>query len=109
MKPLLFITLLITYSCAVQYPREGKLYVTKHYVGNYVRSFEHENRVMIETTECVFSIKSNPDIRPGAWCYIRIDPCRYDYHPDIARQLEGQFFSWTGSDKEYRLLKNLRL
>jgi len=101
--------LLLITSCSVTYPIEDKLYITKHYIGNYVSSYQHENKVMIQTTQCVFSIRNNPDIPEGAWCYVRVCPCRYDYHPQIARQLEGQFFSWTGSEKEYRLLKNLKL
>lgn len=41
-----------------------------------------------------------PEGVPG---YVRTEPCYWDVHPDIRVRLERKYFSWNGSEKEYKI------
>ena len=70
---------------------------TKHYIGVYQESKKN----IIVTSRAIVYVKDSVRVPDSAWCYVRTEPCLYYYHPSIARQLERQYFSWQGSDKEY--------
>jgi len=74
---------------------------TKRYVGTYQEGKEN----IIVTSHAIIHLKDSVHVPDSAWCYVRVEPCLYDYHPDIARRLERHYFSWRGSEKEY-LMEN---
>lgn len=39
----------------------------------------------------------------GSQGYIRTIPVYMDVHPDIRARLQRKYFSWTGSEKEYKI------
>ena len=105
----LLILLVLIYSCSRIFYPEPQLEKIKIYMGKYERSIQAKDYTAIQTSHVIILLKENPDIPVGVWCYIKRKPCRYPMHPDIAWQIERQFFTWQGSDKEYRLHKNIKL
>ena len=84
--------------------------ITKKYVGEYVSTHEliDEKYCIVTTTMGIFFVKDTTFYVPdSALCYIRRDMCAYDMHPDIAWQMEHQYFTWSDTEKEYRLKKNV--
>ena len=86
---------------------EGVLYKTKYYVGKYEDSYPSEkNFINIRTSDAIFLIKENPDIPKGAFCYVRVDPCRQNVHEDIGYRLSPKYLSWSGSEREYLIFND---
>lgn len=89
--------------------KEGVIYKTRIYVGVY------ENSVMfrdpfynVQTSQYIFTLKENPDIPEGAFCYMRVEPCRWDMHPDIAIELSPKYFTWNGAEREYSIYNDVK-
>lgn len=108
MKTIVIILLVaVTLSCThTAYP-EGELQKTKIYVGHYLNTTVKDGVCYIETDKCLVIIEEAPPIPDSAWCYVRKEECRYDYHPDIARQLERFYFSFVGGEMEYRMKNSI--
>ena len=101
------IPLILFNSCAQnKYLVEEEIYKTRVYVGKFVDSHPDSKKTQIETEEAIFSIKGDPDIPNGAWCYIRIVR-DFRFHPDIRWRMNEQYFTWEGTSDEFRLTKNL--
>jgi hypothetical protein len=102
MRTLLIISLVLA-SCTHEV--SPTLVQTKYNVGVYQDSYVHDNSMTITTTKALVILQDNVSVPDSARCYVRIKPCLYDYHPQIASQLERHYFYWHGSDQEY-LMKN---
>ena len=105
-KILTYLLMLILLSCASssQVVQEDVLHKTKIYVGYYIESAPlMVDNVNILTSRGIFTIRENPEIPDSSWCYVRIETPSYDFHPDIEYQLSPKFFTWAGSEKEYRI------
>jgi len=78
------------------------------YIGRVVqtRYFEKENRTKILTEQAFPQVKGKIEIPDSAHCYIRVIHCHRDIHPYIKQQLQQQYFSYAGSNKEFRVIKN---
>lgn len=107
MKRLSPILLILLMGCASSsYMQENILVKTRIYTGRFVQSVAIDEKYSyVETTESAFKIKGHPQIPKGAWCYVRIERCRHDVTRDIAKRLEHWYFTWNGTDKEYRIKK----
>ena len=107
MKTLIIISLFVLCSCSRSlYPDEA-LIKTKIYVGSYEQSYINDGVCYIQTDNAVILLKEIPNIPLGSWCYIRRET-NNRFHPDVARKLEHQYFSFNGSEKEYRVMSNIR-
>jgi len=110
---LLLIGLMLVCSCTVM--NNTSLTKTRQYIGLYESSYPVEKEYMygsavkytlIKTSYGLFKVKGKTENIPNnAWCYIRIEPA-YGFHSDLAWQIEGQFFTWEGTEKEYKLIEN---
>ena len=102
---LLSLLILSLFSCAhTTKIREGVMHKTKRYVGLYITSTDTGGRfTFVRTTDMIIILKDNPTIPERALCYIRIEPCLHDLHPEIADQLSPRYFSWAGSEREYKV------
>ena len=88
--------------------KEGVFYKTRVYAGFYADSTPIDDKfTIIETTYGIFKLKMNPEIPDSALCYIRIEYSSYDFHPDIAEQMAVRYFTWEGSDLEYKIYNNI--
>lgn len=108
MKKMLFILLLFVLGCSnLNYP--STMTVTKKYVGVYIDTnyIESEDYYFVTTSMAIFKVKDSLNVPANAFCYIRRELPHYDMHPDIAWQMEHQYLTWSGSEKEYRLKKNI--
>ena len=89
---------------------EGVIYKTKIFVGYSLKVSQSEDFTHILTSEGYFRIKERDiEISDSTWCYIRLLPCRHDMHPDIAEQMCRKYFTWIGTDKEYRIDNKIKL
>jgi len=106
---IIIILFLILGSCvSSQKVREGVIYKTRIYVGYYLKSAPYDdNYTTVLTSQGIFRLKENPEIPDSAWCYIRIEPTRFDVDDIIAEKLSPKFFSWNGSDKEYKVFNKI--
>lgn len=102
MKTIILIFFILLSGCAIsQYP-EGMLIKTKAYCGKLV-SVNYDGKIsIIQTTILTFTVKGNPDVPKGTYCYIRRIPCYVDATKSIKRKLEPKYFLWNNS-KEYRI------
>lgn len=79
------------------------------YVGKYIQSVSiGEDFYNVQTSNFIFRIKENPEIPDSAWCYMRIEPPRWDLHPDIAIQMTVTYLTWIGAEKEYRIYSDVK-
>lgn len=103
LSPILLILLLI--GCASSsYIKEDDLVKTRIYVGNFTRSVTVDEKYSyVYTTQAAFRVKGHPEIVEGTWCYIRIERCMQDVTRSIAKKLEVWYFTWNGTDKEYKI------
>ena len=113
MRKIIFILLMALMGCTVTSKvQEGVFYKTRVYAGLYTESTVIDDKfTMVETSYGIFKLKLNPEIPDSALCYIRIEYSSYDFHPDIAAQMAVRYFTWEGSDLEYKIfndIKNLR-
>jgi hypothetical protein len=109
MKEMLIISLLFVLGCTTLQDTHSNLNLTKMYVGKYVDSeyVESEGHYFVTTTMGIFRVKDSLSVPDSALCYIRRDYSSYDFHPDIAWQMETQYLTWYGTEEEYRLKKNI--
>ena len=104
MKTILLISLTMLFSCSSTLRiKEGKVYKTKEYIGMYLGSHIQEDYTFIQTTRGAYKVRAEIAIPDSSWCYMRIEPCRWDMHPDIADNLSSRWISWIGSKEEYRV------
>jgi len=100
----LLLFLLLTGCISSQKIKEGVIYRTRTYVGYYLKSIPHDNNyTTILTSEGIFKLRENPEISDSAWCYIRIEPTRFNVDDIIAEKLNAKFFTWNGADREYKI------
>lgn len=84
------------------------MYKVTFYVGKYLNSAIMDGIAYIETTDALIRLESLPDSIPeGALCYVRVDLGLYNMHPDLERELHREYFTWHGTDKEYKMRKNI--
>lgn len=89
---------------------ETGLTKSKVYVGMYTGSIiVNDKYTFIMTSQGMFKIKDNPLIPDSTWCYVRIQETSWDMHPDIAKQMQINFFTWKGSDREYRVYNDIKM
>ena len=103
--------ILLSFSCvsSSKMIKEDVLYKTKTYVGKYEGTWKfNEKFYNIQTSEFIFTLKEDPNIPEGALCYMRLDPIPWDMHPDIAIELTPKYFSWNGSEREYRIYNDVK-
>lgn len=105
MKKLSPILLIFLLGCASSnYMQEDVLVKTKIYTGKFVQSVAIDEKYSyVETTQSAFKVKGHPQIPKGAWCYVRIELCLQDVTKNIAERMERWYFTWNGTDKEYRI------
>jgi len=111
-KILIYLLMMVLLSCvsSSQVVKEDVLYKTKTYVGYYLeKSPMRADYVNILTSYGIFTIKDNPEIPDSSWCYIRMESPSYDFHPDIEYQMSPKYFTWAGSEKEYRVYNDADL
>jgi len=110
MKKIIFILFVLFLGCTVTSKvQEGVFYKTRVYAGIYAESTPiNETYTMIETSQGIFKLKLNPEIPDSASCYIRIEYSSYDFHPDIAEQMAVRYFTWEGSDLEYKIFNDIK-
>lgn len=111
-KQFLYLALIILISSCVSSSQvireEGIFYKTKTYIGVYEQSVVFRDPfVNVQTSKYIITLKENPEIPEGSWCYIRIEPISLDMHPDIKYQLSPKYFTWNGADKEYRIYSDV--
>ena len=109
MKKLWTILLVVLASCVSSSKvQEGVFYKTKFYVGTYENSTVIDDKfTMVLTSYGYFKLKENPDIPDSSFCYVRVEPPSYDFHPDIAEQMTAKYFTWNGHDLEYRIFNEI--
>ena len=108
MKRILFIVFLFILGCSnLNYP--STMTVTKKYVGVYVDTsyIEDGDYYFVTTSMGIFKVRDSLSVPFNAFCYIRRELPRYEMHPDLSWQMEHQYFTWSGTEKEYRLKKNI--
>ena len=108
MKKILFILFLFVLGCSkLNYP--STMTVTKKYVGVYVDTnyIESDDYYFVTTSMGIFKVEDPLDVPMNSFCYIRRELPHYDMHPDLSWQMEHQYFTWSGTEKEYRLKKNI--
>ena len=89
--------------------REGVIYKTRVYVGKYEKSVPFgEKFYNIQTSLYIFTLKENPVIPEGTFCYMRVERCKWDMHPDIAIELSPKYFTWNGAEKEYSIYNDVK-
>ena len=104
----IYILLIALSSCGVQsHIQKGELTKTRVYVGKFISSTTSDNLTQVQTTDITVTIKGEIYIPKGELCYIRIDPCLYDMHPDIRWQMERQWLEF--GDESIRIKNNIRL
>lgn len=108
-KKIFVIIFLIFIGCSSSIRTSNRFVLSKMYVGKYVNIhyIESDDIYFVTTTMGIFRIKDSLHVPDNALCYIRREYSHYDMHPDIAWQLEHQYFTWNGTEEEYRLKKNL--
>ena len=109
---LLFIVIIkaLLLGCSSSKVAENRLYKTKIYAGYYIKSTYYDSKyTTVLTSEGLFRLRDNPDIPDSTWCYIRVEPTAYDVHPDIRRKLEPVFFTWNGTDREYKVFNEIKI
>ena len=109
MRKLWILLLLILTSCvSTSRIQEGVFYKTKFYVGVYENSTVIDEKfTIVLTTYGYFKLKENPVIPDSSFCYVRVEPPSYDFHPDIAEQMTAKYFTWQGHDLEYRIFNEI--
>jgi len=110
MKKIWILLLMVFLSCAVtSRVQEGVFYKTRIYAGFYTASTSIDDTyTMVQTSYGIFKIKLNPEIPDSALCYIRLEYPSYDFHPDIAKQMTTKYFTWEGSDLEYKIYNKIK-
>lgn len=109
------LSLVLCLSCASVQRTEGTLEKTRIYVGKYtgVTYKISDDLRLILTSDIIVRCKCDPSIdtiSPGRLCYIDIRPCKFDYHSNIAWQLDAQFLVFYSEENpiKYRIVKNHR-
>ena len=108
MKKIVFILFLFVLGCG-NLNHTTTMTVTKKYVGMHVDTnyIESEDYYFVTTSMGIFMVEDSLNIPSNAFCYIRRELPRYDMHPDLSWQMEHQYITWSTTDKEYRLKKNV--
>jgi len=110
-RTIIIFFLLLIFSCVSpsRVVREDVLLKTKTYVGKYVEMAQfNETYVNVVTTMGIFTLKELPEIPESSWCYVRIEPCKWDMHPDVAYELSPKYFTWNGAEKEYLVYNDIK-
>jgi hypothetical protein len=101
---ILLILIAISSCSSSSYIQEDNIYITKQYVGNYVRMELHNGYSSVLTTNRVILVEGYPRIPDSVWCYVRSEPSVHDLHPDIKKKLTKKYFYWYGSEKEFKVI-----
>jgi len=111
MKKILILLFVFIFGCAVtSNVQEGVFYKTRVYAGLYTNSTQIDDKyTMVETSYGIFKLKLNPNIPDSALCYVRIEYSHYNFHPDIAEQMIVRYFTWEGSDLEYKIYNKINV
>lgn len=107
----IYLAFLLLLSCTAssKVVQEGVIYKTRIYVGVYEKSvISIDPFYNVQTSYYIFKLKENPDIPEGAFCYMRVEPCKWDMHPDIAYQLSPKYFTWNGAEREYSIYNDVK-
>jgi len=119
MKNILLALTFLFLGCSTLAPiQKGIIRKTTIYAGRLIK---YEHRVSVQvflgglrtnryttvvlTDSCFVDIKGYIEIPDSVLCYIRIEPCRRNVHRFIARRLEPWYFTWLGTNEEYRIIK----
>lgn len=109
MKNTILILAILLSSCGVgNHLEESKIQKTTIYVGKYEQSYTDGRHTIVKTSHILLKVRGNISIPDNALCYIKREPM-YGMHQDIAWKVEYQALTWNGTDKEYRLVKNVKL
>ncbi len=106
MKSLLFVALLILVGCSsANRIYEDQLYVTKKYVGCFIKQVPLKKRIEIVTMLDTFSVVGHPvlDIPAEARCYVKYSPER---RAGTIRRFWILYFTWDGTDDLYMVGQN---
>ena len=100
---ILSVIIIALMGCAVKVPAqfEDQLLITKRYSGQVANYFYEGRETIIITDKQVIKVCGHIQVQDSAHCYIRLEPCYQDVHPDIRARLEAQFLSFNGV--EYRI------
>lgn len=90
MKTLLILLILFT-GCTHE--------ITKVYIGRHLSTIAVDGNYAVLTEHDIVYLSDSVHIPDSVRCYIRINPCLFDYHPQIAGQLEQKYLMWD--DEEY--------
>ena len=105
----LIIILIVLCSCTHKVYKEEQLVKTKVYVGKYEYGVQYDREYRVITTDLIIILHDNPYVDSAALCYIIRKPFyEWQIHPDIAWQMEGQWFTWLGTNDKYRLKRNIK-
>lgn len=107
LNSILLILLILLMGCASSnYIKEDFLIKTRVYVGKFTKLVIIDKKYSyVYTTQAAFKVKGHPKVKEGTWCYVRIEPCWQDVTRRIAKKLEVWYFTWDGTDQEYRIKK----
>ena len=104
----LLVFLVISCASSSRVVKEGIFYKTKTYIGVYEESVIFRDPfVNVQTSKYIVTLKENPEIPKGAWCYIRLEFPKWDMHPDLEWQMTTKYFTWAGSEREYRIYSDV--
>lgn len=111
LRKIIILSLIVFGGCvASQKVEEGIIYKTRIYAGYYLKSIEFDDKyTTILTSEGMFKIRENPEIPDSVWCYIRVEPVRFDVDEIIAEKMSPKFLTWNGSEREYRIFNDIRI
>jgi hypothetical protein len=82
---------------------ENQLVITKKYCGQVLHTKQEKKSTLVVMQFGYCELIGQVIIPEGSHGYIRTVPVYVDVHPDIRARLQKKYFSWIGSEKEYKI------
>jgi hypothetical protein len=101
--PILLLFLIGCRSSFVPNQYENQLVITKKYYGQVLHTRQEKNYTLVVMQDCFCELVGQVIVPEGSHGYIRTVPVYVDVHPEIRERLQRKYFSWTGSEKEYKI------
>lgn len=104
---LTILTIIIVTGCktyqTVPVRHEEQLRITKRYIGQVAYTEQRGKYTLVVCGFQSIELCGQVSVPAFVYGYVRTEPCYWDVHPDIKKRLEHKYFTWRGSDKEYKI------